>query len=279
MLKKIVLLLFVGLVSIGLASSDYNRDITVKDQSRNDKVKTVFREMMDKYEEKDLDGFFSYVSEDRFLQDYMLFYEAIEKDMREYDTLSIDTWVDKITEDGVKRFLYVKWQKRYDKIDSDTQIQKLGYSRFLFDEINGKYKLIELAGNNFWGESLPEWKEEVPQIAGQEQEEVVTNNDGSGPLPDLTATIIDCQGSSVYFTLNNIGAGATQSGSIQWSMSNGPANDTGTYSGDLQAGESSSTITATGYDCAVAAVTVTVDPNDLIDETDNSNNTTTINGI
>ena len=269
MLKKVVLLLFIGLVSIGLASSDYDRDITVKDQSRNDKVKTVFREMMDRYEEKDLDGFFSYVSEDRFLQDYMLFYEAIEKDMREYDTLSIDTWVDKITEDGVKRFLYVKWEKRYDKVDSDTQIQKLGYSRFLFDEINGKYKLIELAGNNFWGESLPEWREEVPQIAGQEPEQVST------ALPDLVVVNETCVGISiVQFSIQNIGQGATQSGSIEWSTSNGPTNDSGSYIGDLQPGASSSTITASVYDCTTATTTIIVDPNDLIQESDESNNQT-----
>ena len=179
MIKKIVIMMILVFSSFVYASSMYDKEIVVLDQSRNEKVKKVFREMMDRYEEKDLDGFFSYVSEDRFLQDYMTFYEAIEKDMREYDTLSIDTWVDKITDDGVKRFLYVRWEKRYDKVDSDTQIQKLGYSRFLFDEINGEYKLIELAGNNFWGESLKEWREEVPQIAGQEPE----------GMPDLTVTI------------------------------------------------------------------------------------------
>ena len=273
MLKKVVLLLFIGLVSIGLASSDYDRDITVKDQSRNDKVKTVFREMMDRYEEKDLDGFFSYVSEDRFLQDYMLFYEAIEKDMREYDTLSIDTWVDKITEDGVKRFLYVKWQKRYDKVDSDTQIQKLGYSRFLFDEINGKYKLIELAGNNFWGESLPEWREEVPQIAGQEPEQASTD------LPDLVVVNVSCSAPSGYaevvFSLKNIGQGATQSGSIEWSAIHAGNNGSGTYTSDLQAGETSSQITWTDFSSASCTTgSVTVDPNDLIQESDESNNQT-----
>ena len=275
MFKKILLLLCMGIITVGFASSDYDRDITVKDQSRNEKVKTVFREMMDRYEEKDLDGFFSYVSEDRFLQDYMLFYEAIEKDMREYDTLSIDTWVDKITEDGVKRFLYVKWEKRYDKVDSDTQIQKLGYSRFLFDEINGKYKLIGLAGNNFWGESLPEWREEVPQIAGQEPEQ--TSGELSTALPDLVVVNVTCTGTSIAtitFSLKNIGQGATQSGSIEWSATNGPDNGSGAYASDLQAGETSSQITWIDSFYGCSSGTVTVDPNDLIQESDESNNQT-----
>ena len=270
MLKKVLFVLSIMLVVIGYASSDFDRDIVVKDQSRDEKVKTIFREMMDRYEEKDLDGFFSYVSEDRFLQDYMLFFEAIEKDMREYDTLSIDTWVDKITEDGVKRFLYVKWQKRYDKIDSDTQIQKLGYSRFLFDEINGEYKLIELAGNHFWGESLPQWTQEVPQIAGQEPEQQVSTG-----LPDLVVVNETCVGISiVQFAIQNIGQSATQNGAIEWSTSNGPTNDSGTYAGDLQPGATSSTIIASVYDCTAATTTIIVDPNDFIQESDESNNQT-----
>jgi len=284
MMKKTILILLLLYSGMLYASSQYDRDIIVTDQNRNEKVKKVFREMMDRYEEKDLDGFFSFVSEDRFLQDYMTFYEAIEKDMREYDTLSIDTWVDKISEDGVKRFLYVRWEKRYETVDTNQQIQKLGYSRFLFDEINGQYKLIELAGNNFWGESLPEWREEVPQIAGQEADEDssttiivnTTSGNSSGGLPDLIIVNIDCidNGSSADFTFNiqNIGTGATTTGSIDWEVNNGPDTGNGTYSGNLNAGETSSQISWTDvfYNCSSGSIEV--DQNDLIQESNENNN-------
>jgi hypothetical protein len=280
-MKKIFLLVLMVL-SVGLyAASEYDRDIIVSDQSRDEKVKKVFREMMDKYEDKDLDGFFSYVSEDRFLQDYMTFYEAIEKDMREYDTLSIDTWIDKITQDGVKRFLYVRWEKRYESIDTNEQIQKLGYSRFLFDEINGEYKLIELAGNYFWGESLPEWREEVPQIAGQELYPRSLNV--SLPV-DLTVENVNCTGDSmtdtITFDIVNLSSVATDNGSVEYRLITDGANSghvetTGSYNGDIK-GNTRVTVTDTshfedGY-CSFDAIKVIVNPNETIEETNYNNN-------
>ena len=94
----------------------------------------------------------------------------------EIEIINVDTWIDKITSDGVKRYLYVRWEKRYETNDGVNQLSQTGYSRFLFDEINGKYKLIELAGNNLWGNSLSEWMEEVPYIKGQEEQATQQNN-------------------------------------------------------------------------------------------------------
>jgi len=207
MVKNTCVILLLLLATFSFAASEYDKDIVVKDQTRNDKVTEVFRAMMNAYEEEDIRLFFSYVSEDRFEQDYMTFYDAIDQDIRVYDILSVDTWVDKITEDGYKRFLYVQWTKRYLATTSDREINQRGYSRFLFDEVNGKYKLIELAGNNFWGKSLREWTEEVPQIAGQEPENTVSGGEsGGGALPDLTVTIPAGGGiSDVAFNINNTG--------------------------------------------------------------------------
>jgi len=184
MLKRSFLLFLVLFLTFSFAG-EYDKDIVVKNQSRNDKVKTVFREMMNAYEEEDIGQFFSFVSEDRFQQDYMTFYDAIDEDMRIYDILNIDTWVNKITEDGVKRFLEVQWEKRYESSkrvylnsrdfasSSEFEIIQRGTTEFLFDEINGKYKLIKIAGNNFWGGSLKEWTDEVGDIAGQESKDKV----------------------------------------------------------------------------------------------------------
>jgi len=50
-----------------------------------------------------------------------------------------------------------------------------GFSRFLFDEVDGQYLLVELAGNSLFGASLREWLDEVPRIAGEEMRRSVQN--------------------------------------------------------------------------------------------------------
>ncbi len=273
MFKGLLLVLFLVFSSVAsYAQSDFDKDIVVLNQSRSDKVKAVFKELMNYYEEEDEQGFFSLVSEDRFLQDFMLFSEAIEKDFRLYDILSFDYWIDKITDDGVKRYLYVKWEKRFQANNQATEQTKTGYSRFLFDEINGKYKLIELAGNNLWGDSLSEWKEEVPEIAGQETTPTDTTSPDTQALPDLTVEINYCDSGEVSFKIKNIGEGPTTSGSIEYNiMTSGisVSGTNGTYSGNLEAGEEV-TLTHT-VDC-VYLDGVEVDQNDLIEESNENNN-------
>jgi hypothetical protein len=267
MLKIIWAVMLLLLTSSIYGGDEYNKDITVLNQSRSDKVKQVFYKLMNYYEEEDENGFFSLVSEDRFLQDYMLFREAIEKDFRDYEILSFDYWIDKITDDGVKRYMYVKWEKRYEISNSTTEKTKLGYSRFLFDEINGEYKLIEVAGNTLWGESLEEWKEEVPQIPGQESEEEPDTTTQSA-LPDLII-INECV-TSGQFKIKNIGQGSTTNGEIQYRIfSNGDTFDE-TYSGDLAPGESSSGLNCNGAE--VYGGVITIDPDNLIEESNENNN-------
>jgi hypothetical protein len=284
MLKKILIISLFLFATFGFSASDYDKDITVLKQSRNDKVVSVFKEMMKAYEEEDLSGFFSYVSEDRFIQDYMTFYDAIDKDMRVYDILNVDTWVDKITEDGIKRYLYVTWEKRYQSVDSDRELYKKGYSRFLFDEINGKYKLIGLAGNNFWGGSLAEWREEVPQIAGQEiyakpSTSVEPKSEIAPEYPDLTVSITDCSSGTVYFKLKNIGDGDTTLGRVEYDIKeNGSyTGNIKTYDGDIAA-HSEVSLTYDVGDCYYLDA-IKVDPNNFIEETDENNNVAEVQPI
>jgi len=261
-MKRLLLFMMV-LGMFSLFASEYDREMVVLGQSRNDKVKTVFQEMMNRYEEEDLNAFFSFVSEDRFHQDYMTFHEAIEEDFRVYDILNVDTWIDKITTDGVKRYLYVKWDKRYESTNSDTEINRLGYSRFLFDEINGEYKLIEIAGNNFWGGSLPEWREEVIHIAGEEPEK-----------PDLTVTITSCpDGGPIVFEIKNLGVKTTL-GEIEYRVTDtqsGGSINSYIYDGDISMNESVRLSQST-HNCRSGKGDVTVDQNNLIDESNEDNN-------
>ncbi len=258
MVKNIVLAL-VLLLSLGISSSQFDKKVTVLNQSRSDKVVEIFKEMMRAYEEEDLSGFFSYVSEDRFVQDYMTFYDAIDKDMRVYDILNVDTWIDKITEDGVKRYLYVTWDKRYQSTTSNNELSKKGYSRFLFDEVNGKYKLIGLAGNNFWGGSLSEWTRDMPEIAGQVNR-----------LPDFTIA----NASTSSFDIKNIGT-ADYIGDIQWKVSCGGSTvASGTYNGGLSVNSSIAINFSLGQ--CYSAPTISVDPNNLVRESNENNNQTSL---
>ena len=220
-MKKI--LMIVALLFNLHASSDYDKDIIVLEQSRDDKVKIVFSELMQNYEEEDSHAFFELISEERFIQDYMTFSEAIDEDFRKYEIINVDKWIDKITSDGVKRYLYVKWEKRYETNSGNREILQKGYSRFLFDEINGQYKLIELAGNNLWGGSLIDWKEEVGTIPHQEPEEKIVIDKDKGTevivkddpeedpkLPDLVIRKVKCLSpvSSNRITFANEGEGS-----------------------------------------------------------------------
>ncbi|HIP29522.1 MAG TPA: hypothetical protein EYG83_01765 [Sulfurospirillum arcachonense] len=292
MFKKVFVIFFLLFSTFLFSASEFDKDIVVKNQSRNDKVKTVFREMMDAYEEEDIGQFFSYVSEDRFQQDYMTFYDAIDEDIRIYDILNIDTWVNKITDDGVKRFLEVQWEKRYESSkpvrlnesnlarSDEYEIVEKGTTEFLFDEINGKYKLIKLSGNNFWGGSLEEWTEEVGDIAGQESKEIVGDNvngtygsGGGGGIPDLTVTIISTGSSDVSFSINNIGVGTAFS-PINYQIDYcGNTPDTYIYTNDITAGDDSGEITKPlGYCSIGGSLTITIDQDNLIIESDETNN-------
>ncbi len=292
MLKNIFLIISLLLGTFVYSANDYDKNIIVKNQTRDEKVKSVFKKLMKYYEEEDEAGFFSLVSEDRFLQDFMLFEQAIEKDFRTYEILDFEYWIDKITSDGVKRYLYVKWEKRYELINTNDELIQKGYSRFLFDEINGKYKLIELAGNNLWGSSLAEWKEEIPHIAGEEKyTQTETSNSeqtpgtGNGENPEQSGQpdlIIEqsCL-STGYFVIKNIGTASTTSGSIEYKLtensgvSPNASSSNETYSGDLGPNESSGNL-----ECGSIGIyggTIEVDPNNLIDELDENNNVVNVN--
>ncbi len=146
MLNKAILILSLIFSTSLFASSD---------MSQNDKVEKVFKKMVRAYKNENKKSFFHYVSENKFQQDYLSFYDSIDEDLNKNDILSTNIWINKITEDGKKRFLYVKWTKRYHSANSDKVINKEGNTRFLFEKIKSKYKLIAFNGDLFWGVSKP----------------------------------------------------------------------------------------------------------------------------
>ncbi len=155
------------LSSAAFSETRYDRDLVVKDETRAMKVEGVFKDLIAAYEDEDPQGFLDLVSDDRFRQDYITFTDALYSDFRNYEIHRVDYWVDRVVSDHIKQFLFVKWEKRYETLESGRQNTLSGYSRFLFDEVNGKYLLIELAGNPLFGGSLQEWREETPPISGQ----------------------------------------------------------------------------------------------------------------
>ena len=166
----IIFALLVSVVSTAFADNSFDRELIVKDEQRSDRVESVFKNLMAAYEDEDAQGFLALVSDERFRQDYITFTDALYSDFRHYEIHHVDYWIDRVVTDHVKRFLYVRWEKRYENLDDGEQLTLRGYSRFLFDDVEGDYLLVELAGNSLFGGSLPEWVEEVPQISGQEVE-------------------------------------------------------------------------------------------------------------
>lgn len=200
--------------STGFCASSYDRELIVQDKTRAMQVESVFKEMMAAYEDEDARGFLDYVSDERFRQDYITFTDALYSDFRNYEIHRVDYWIDRIVPDNVKQFLYVKWEKRYENLDDGRQLTQNGFSRFLFDEVDGEYLLVELAGNHLFGGSLQEWTEEVPQISGQEVT-VSQSTSATTPVgkPDLTVVAYDYDifTGGVSFRVNNIGTAASGS--------------------------------------------------------------------
>jgi len=223
LLAAVVFLFMVNSVN---ADSVYDRTVTVLDKSRDEKVKEVFRDLIAAYVDEDARTFFDNVSEDRFIQDYITFSDAVYNDFRLYDIMQVDYWFEGVIPlQQVGRIVTVRWQERYESLESSEQYEAKGLSRFTFDEIDGKYYLVQVEGNNLFGISLPEWREEVPPIAGQESQlsqDAQSSDDNVVSLPDVQ--IIDarstCAGStmdSVYFDIKNIG-NATASGTVDYTV-------------------------------------------------------------
>ncbi len=191
------------------AENSFERELVVKDQTRSMKVESVFKELIKAYEDEDAQAFLALVSDERFRQDYITFTDALYSDCRTFDIHQVDYWIDRIVPDNVKQFLYVKWEKRYETLDNGRQNTARGYSRFLFDEVNGKYLLVELAGNSLFGGSLKEWNDELPKIAGA----VVTKESNPGPVTDPCApgsvagcTLENCEINGGYWYNNQCNA-------------------------------------------------------------------------
>ncbi len=166
MYKNILFLLFLTVTTLSYAADNFNKNLhAYTQQKQNAKVVSTFKQLIKYYQNEDEEGFFSLVDKDNFIEDFMLFEQAIEKDFRTYEIVDFDYWIEKITNDGSKKYLYVKWNKKYTSSSSSSILSKKGYSRLLFEQINGKYKLIQEAGSVLFGDSIIEWKHKVSKIA------------------------------------------------------------------------------------------------------------------
>jgi len=147
MIKNILLSLIMLFVFNATAWADDSK------QQDDVKVEKTFKKMLRAYKNKNMKAFFMNVSENRFQNDFLDFADGVREDMETNQILKIDTWVDKITTDDKKRFLYVQWDKRYQSIHSDSaEIKKSGKSMFLFEKIKGKYRLIDFGGAVLFGD-------------------------------------------------------------------------------------------------------------------------------
>jgi len=143
MLKKI-LLVFVILFSFSYAVD--------KKEVDNQKVEKAFKQMVRAYKNKNLKAFISHISENKFQGDFLDFVDSVENDMRVNRVINVDVWIDKITTDGKKRFLYITWNKIHDSTKIDGEIRTEGKSMFLFEKFKKRYKLINFEGDPFFSD-------------------------------------------------------------------------------------------------------------------------------
>ena len=266
-------LLFTGLV---YGDSSFDRELVIKDQARANKVEQVLKNLLRTYENEDSREFLDYVSEDRFRQDYLTFTDALYEDFRTYEIHHVEYWVDRVVPDHVKQFFYVRWEKRYEMLDDGRQLKQTGFSRFVFDEVNGKYLLIELAGNDLFGSSLAEWTNETPTIPGQETAPAsgqkatpATPASGMADLVIQSAVFAD----GLYYldiVIANIGTAVSTATTFQIDRTGG-----GTFLIPIPAlnpGSSYSHQDYTGI-YAPSIDLVTIDPNNIVPESNEANNT------
>lgn len=262
--------------------SSFDRELVIKNQGRADKVETVLRSLIGAYENEDAREFLDYVSEDRFRQDYLTFTDALYSDFRTYEIFRVDYWVDRVVADNVKQFLYVRWEKRYETLDDARQLTERGYSRFLFDEVNGDYLLVELAGNDLFGASLPEWTEETPSVPGQEA--VPANNPGSDTEPATGQADLAIQDGSAHYlggpstftfqmTVVNTGSAASLPTTVNF-RSYYPMSAVGNvFIPAIPAGGTHLTTSTDSYDSGNHLESVTIDPHNTVPESNETNNT------
>lgn len=302
MKKAIFLSLFVCLSTVAMAETVYERELIVTDKSRQAEVENVFRQMLEAYEDEDARSFLDDVSEEDFRQDYINFEDALYEDFRNYDIHRVDYWIDRITESGTDRYFYFRWEKRYENIDNAEQLESRGFSRMLFEQVNGKYMLTELAGNDLFGSSYSEWTNETPHIPGNSDTNTVASSSqssGSGG-PSAPAAKADYQvvglnvvswgagGLTVEVQIKNNAATATDISGVLVTIFEMPGPRSGSAAvAPIAAGATVSIpvlvvnagMLAVGAENPAGDIQVTVDPDNDIDESDETNNVTGYNSI
>jgi hypothetical protein len=148
------LLLLLLLVTATLANSSSDRTTRPLNNSAEEQIRDSFRQLLSAYSDGDVVAFFENVSEDKFQQDYLGFDNAIREDFRMNSILNIDYVFNQTVPSGKnKYFLFVKWEKLYQNIKAAQPQTKRGTSRFLFQKIKGKYKLIGMSKKILFGDT------------------------------------------------------------------------------------------------------------------------------
>ena len=262
--------------NIAFAETAYDRDVVVLDTTRRAEVERAFKRLMQSYQDEDVGAFLEGVSEDRFQQDYVAFSDALYEDMRSYEIHRVDYWIDRVVGADGHYVLYARWNKRYEDLENARQLTAEGITRFAFDEINGQFMLVGLAGTDLWGASYAEWTEQtasIPEESALPPSSPQGSVGGIDLVPVGVSMVANGATHDAVVTVKNQGATASipcdvsvQGGAIMGTPS-------GTL-GALAAGASGTvTIPAGAAFTGPDTVTVVVDIDAQNAETDESNNT------
>ena len=109
-------------------------------------------------------------------------------------------------------------------------------------------------------------------MSSSSEEEQSSSSNGQPDLIIIDASCSEEPYATITFKIKNQGTGDTNSGSISWSALNGDDIGNGSYSGDLSAGETSPTISWNDSPNICSGGGIVVDPENSIEESDESNN-------
>lgn len=166
MIQKILILsLALLLSSCAMTQNTNNKRAESSQKFPEQKVEEVFSKMVAAYSDEDATKFLSYVSADNFSQDYSTLENAIYQDFRIYSIYEINYWfIQAVPDSDEGYYLLVKWEKSFETVKRESMQKQKGQTRFLFKMIDGEYKLIQMAGDELFGDSVDEFNLEIPKI-------------------------------------------------------------------------------------------------------------------
>lgn len=221
-------------------------------KSREEACREILQLVRRAYVEENINAFMAWVSRD-YARDYTLLREAITRDVRNFDVVALDLWIDRTVSSDKDRIFDCRWEKRYDDRATGQRVTSRGSTSFIFRDERDGYRLYDMRGDLIFGQSSPEL----------------------GQMADLSVESVDADTATevliVMAVIKNRGGAAAQNVRVRlrYTQANPPPEDKFVT---LKPGESATLQWGPFFIPIEGTATVTVDSDNRIVETDEFNN-------